>query len=158
KDETQERMMEIAAKSDDQLDDFARRIDAGFIADQLNTLSPYFVIYLGPPFPPTVRQMLDELDYELSMPPDSDRKHKLARTNRLPWEAGLTGMVKKLESRGWRPAIVTIGLSGVAVALAFLVLFRNDPATHPACNAAERTHIQTDPSVGVGLPLPVDHV
>ncbi|HTJ29945.1 MAG TPA: MFS transporter, partial [Acidobacteriaceae bacterium] len=43
---------------------------------------------------------------------------------------------------GWRWAFVSFALLGVVWCLIFFVWFRNDPATHPAVNAAERELIE----------------
>jgi sugar phosphate permease len=43
-----------------------------------------------------------------------------------------------IDGIGWRWAFVVFGLIGVAWALSFYVWFRDDPAEHPATNAAER--------------------
>jgi len=58
--------------------------------------------------------------------------------HRQAWEALLPGMVKKLESRGWRATLVLYGASGLFVAALFWVLFRNTPTLHPWANAAEQ--------------------
>jgi sugar phosphate permease len=46
-----------------------------------------------------------------------------------------------IELWGWRWMFVTFGLLGVAWAVVFFLWFRDDPAEHPAVNAAEREHI-----------------
>ena len=52
----------------------------------------------------------------------------------------------------WRPALVTIAVPGVLLALAFWLVFRNSPVEHPWTNRAERDEI--DPS---RLPRVPDH-
>lgn len=65
------------------------------------------------------------------------------RLNRLLLEAVFPAEIGKLYVRGWRPVFFTYGLSGLLVAAVFWVCFRNRPAEHPRCNAAERTLIES---------------
>lgn len=58
--------------------------------------------------------------------------------HRQAWEALLPGMVKKLESRGWRGTLIVYGASGIFVAALFWLIFRNNPSLHPQANAAEQ--------------------
>lgn len=55
---------------------------------------------------------------------------------------GAMPLAALLTSRlGWRWMFVAFGTLGVIWAAAFYLWFRDDPATHPAVNDAERTHI-----------------
>lgn len=63
------------------------------------------------------------------------------RLNRLLLEAVFPTEIGKLYVRGWRPVVILYGLAGVLVAVAFWIGFRNSPAEHPGCNAAERALI-----------------
>ncbi|MSR59777.1 MAG: MFS transporter [Planctomycetaceae bacterium] len=60
------------------------------------------------------------------------------RLNRLLMEAVFPTEIGKLYVRGWRPVVILYGLAGVLVAGVFWFYFRNTPAEHPGCNAAER--------------------
>lgn len=72
----------------------------------------------------------------------SDEGHRLSsvetrRLNRLIVEAAWPDAVRKLYGGGWRQVMWTYGASGLLVAAAFWIAFRNRPAEHPLCNAAE---------------------
>lgn len=132
------------------LNDDARRRAAELAASRLNAIPlGTLLVAHGAALPPAVERMATE-QHRLWQTSGTGHQRQVARLNRLLWEAGLPGTVKKLESRGWRPAIITIGLSGVGVAMAFFLLFRNDPAAHSACNTAELAHIQAVPATIAG--------
>jgi sugar phosphate permease len=59
------------------------------------------------------------------------------RFNRLVLEALFPSEIGKLYVRGWRPVLYVYGIAGVVVAMLFWFFFRNSPAEHPRCNAAE---------------------
>jgi len=42
-----------------------------------------------------------------------------------------------INQKGWRPALMVYGLTGIAVAWLFWWIVRDQPVDHPACNAAE---------------------
>lgn len=63
------------------------------------------------------------------------------RLNRLLLEAVFPSELGKLYVRGWRPVVILYGLAGVLVAAVFWLGFRNSPAEHRGCNAAERALI-----------------
>lgn len=86
-----------------------------------------------PELPPGLRQRLD--GYEKTDPDEAARRF---------WESALPLHVKRLEARGWRPTLVLFGGLGVFVASSFWWLFREDPARHPWCNAAEVALIHPD--------------
>ncbi len=46
----------------------------------------------------------------------------------------------------WRGAMLAISTLGIALAVAFWLLFRNSPAEHPWCNSAERQLIDDSPT------------
>src|SRR5438876_240365 len=54
------------------------------------------------------------------------------------------------QSGGWRIVLALYGTLGLAWAALFVWLYRDDPANHPACNAAERELIS--PQSGPGHP------
>ncbi len=72
------------------------------------------------------------------------------RFNRLVLEAMFPKEIGKLYVKGWRPVLFVYGLAGIVVATVFWICFRNSPAEHPRCNAAEQALI----AVG-GPPQPV---
>lgn len=51
---------------------------------------------------------------------------------------------------GWRKAFFALGILGLAWCTVFYVWFRNRPAEHPGCNAAERELIEAGPYSGGG--------
>ncbi len=55
---------------------------------------------------------------------------ELRRFNRLLIEAAFPGEIRKLYGRGWRPVMIVYGLSGVFVAIAIWLVFRNCPEEH----------------------------
>ncbi len=59
------------------------------------------------------------------------------RFNRLVLEAMFPKEIGKLYVKGWRPVLIVYGVAGIAVAAMFWFCFRNSPAEHPGCNAAE---------------------
>jgi MFS transporter, ACS family, glucarate transporter len=84
----------------------------------------------------------DALNYlERRTQGDSLAEPERLRMNRLLLEAALPKDIGKLYVRGWRPVLVTYGVSGLLVALVFWTCFRNNPAEHPWCNARERNLI-----------------
>ncbi len=68
--------------------------------------------------------------------------NELRRFNRLLIEAAFPGEIRKLYGRGWRPVMIVYGLSGVIVALAIWLVFRNRPEEHSGVNADERAVIE----------------
>jgi ACS family glucarate transporter-like MFS transporter len=56
------------------------------------------------------------------------------------------------EISGWRLGFLAAGLIGVVWCIAFYPWFRNDPASHPAVNAAELALIRTVPGEGTQTP------
>lgn len=68
---------------------------------------------------------------------------ELRRFNRLLIEAAFPAEIRKLYGRGWRPVMIVYGLSGVIVAIAIWLVFRNRPEEHSRVNAEERTLIET---------------
>jgi len=79
----------------------------------------------------------------------SDRES--LRLNRLVLESIFPREVGKLYVKGWRPVLVVYGLAGLLIAAVFWVCFRNSPAEHPRCNAAEQELI-----AGAGPPTAGD--
>jgi nitrate/nitrite transporter NarK len=80
------------------------------------------------------------------------------RLNRLLLEAAFPDAIKKLYGPGWRPTLLLYGAAGLVVAVLFWLCFRNRPAEHPLCNAAEVHFIAADqppaaPGPRTGLPL-----
>ncbi|MEX0724846.1 MAG: MFS transporter [Planctomycetaceae bacterium] len=67
---------------------------------------------------------------------------ELTRRNRLVAEAVFPDALGKLYVHGWRPVMITYGLIGIFVAAAVWLVYRDDPAQHPWCNAAERRLIK----------------
>ncbi len=65
------------------------------------------------------------------------------RFNRLLIEAAFPGEIRKLYGRGWRPVMIVYGLSGVIVAVAIWLVFRERPDQHSWVNEAERKLIET---------------
>ncbi|MBI3865805.1 MAG: MFS transporter [Planctomycetia bacterium] len=63
------------------------------------------------------------------------------RLNRLFLEGLFAKEIGKLYVKGWRPVLLVYGIAGLAVAATFWFCFRNSPAEHPWCNAAERSLI-----------------
>jgi len=63
------------------------------------------------------------------------------RFNRFILEALFPNEIGKLYVRGWRPVLFVYGFAGLVVAAIFWTCFRNSPAEHPRCNAAERSLI-----------------
>lgn len=66
---------------------------------------------------------------------------ELARLNRLFLESLFPREIGKLYVNGWRPVLLVYGIAGIAVAGVFWFCFRNSPAEHPWCSAAERSLI-----------------
>jgi sugar phosphate permease len=60
-----------------------------------------------------------------------------------------------LEWFGWRWMFIAFGLLGVIWAIAFYAWFRDDPATHPAVNSAEREWIGESRAVPVSRHDPI---
>lgn len=75
---------------------------------------------------------------KIELSPDEQR-----RFNRLLIEAAFPAEIRKLYGRGWRPVMVVYGLSGVIVAIAIWLAFRNRPEEHSWVNAEERAIIET---------------
>ncbi len=71
------------------------------------------------------------------------QKDELRRFNRLLIEAAFPGEIRKLYGRGWRPVMIVYGLSGVVVAVAIWLVFRERPHQHPWVNDAEKRAIET---------------
>ena len=71
------------------------------------------------------------------------QKDELRRFNRLLIEAAFPGEIRKLYGRGWRPVMIVYGLSGVVVAVAIWLVFRERPNQHPWVNDAEKRAIET---------------
>lgn len=67
--------------------------------------------------------------------------------HRQAWETLLPGMVKKIESRGWRMTLILYGASGLFVAALFWAVFRNNPAQHPWANPAEQRLVDGEEAV-----------
>src|SRR5439155_16366161 len=67
---------------------------------------------------------------------------ELRRFNRLLIEAAFPGEIRKLYGRGWRPVMVVYGLSGILVAVAIWLVFRERPEQHSWANDSERTLIE----------------
>ncbi|HEY2253158.1 MAG TPA: MFS transporter [Planctomycetaceae bacterium] len=63
------------------------------------------------------------------------------RFNRLVLEAMFPKEIGKLYVKGWRPVLIVYGFAGLVVAVFYWICFRNSPAEHPRCNAAERALI-----------------
>lgn len=63
------------------------------------------------------------------------------RFNRLVLEAMFPSEIGKLYVKGWRPVLYVYGFAGLVVAAIFWICFRNSPAEHPRCNAAEQAMI-----------------
>jgi sugar phosphate permease len=59
------------------------------------------------------------------------------RLNRLVLETAYPQAIRKVYVAGWRPVMVVFALAGLAVAALFWFLTRDDPMSHPRCNAAE---------------------
>src|SRR5205807_7836040 len=51
------------------------------------------------------------------------------------------------QSGGWRIVLTLYGLLGLGLAALFAWLFRDQPSTHPLCNAAERALIGHEPAI-----------
>jgi len=68
------------------------------------------------------------------------------RLNRFILEASFPGAVKRFRGIGWRPTMIIYGVVGLAVAIAFYVIARDLPESHPWCNAAERNVIDDEPT------------
>ena len=66
------------------------------------------------------------------------------RFNRLMLEALFPAEIGKLYVKGWRPVLFVYGIAGFVIAGLFWFFFRNSPAEHPRCNAAERALISGD--------------
>lgn len=102
-------------------------------------LLPAFLVGLPwDEIPLDLRQRLEALT--ASSTTDATRQE----TARRFWESALPQHVKKLEARGWRPTLILFGGLGIFVAAGFWWLFREDPARHPWCNAAEVALIHHD--------------
>jgi len=69
---------------------------------------------------------------------DSFSAAETIRFNRLVLEALFPAEIGQLYVQGWRPVLYVYGIAGVVIAGIFWVFFRNSPAEHPRCNAAER--------------------
>ena len=63
------------------------------------------------------------------------------RFNRLVLEAMFPSEIGKLYVKGWRPVLYVYGFAGLVVAAIFWICFRNSPAEHSRCNAAEQALI-----------------
>jgi len=74
------------------------------------------------------------------------------RFNRFVLEAMFPAEIGKLYVKGWRPVLWVYGIAGFAVAGIFWFYFRNSPAEHPDCNAAERRLIAGDQPRHAGQP------
>ncbi len=59
------------------------------------------------------------------------------RLNRLVLEQLFPGSVLQVYAPSWRPVLIIYGSIGLIVAGAFWWLYRDSPAEHPRCNAAE---------------------
>lgn len=70
-------------------------------------------------------------------------KDEEKRFNRLLIEAAFPGEIRKLYGRGWRPVMIVYGLSGVIVAIAIWLMFRERPEQHSWVNSAECELITT---------------
>lgn len=75
---------------------------------------------------------LKKLDAKESLSADTR-----GRFNRFLIEGSFPAELGKLYTRGWRPVIMVYGVAGILVASIFWFYFRDTPAQHPGCNAAE---------------------
>lgn len=66
--------------------------------------------------------------------------------NRLVVEATFPTSVKQMRGPGWRPTTISYGLVGIAIAIGFLIVVRDQPSKHPHCNLAERELIDDEPT------------
>ncbi len=79
----------------------------------------------------------------------------LSTADRRLWERAFPTGIKKYEARGWRWTLILFGLSGLTIAILFLIVFRDLPSEHPGCNVAEQ-HLIADgaPPVMKSAPAP----
>ncbi len=115
------------------------------------SLPPFLVDLPFDEVPPDLRRRLQALD-------DSSTTIATSKeTARRFWESALPQHLKKLEARGWRPTLILFGGLGIFVAAGFWWLFREDPARHPWCNAAEVALIHRDsPEISVSTAPPAE--
>jgi sugar phosphate permease len=92
------------------------------------------------PLPAEARAMMQR-------PPEELTAADVRRLNRLILETAYPEHVKKLYCAGWRPVMAVYGAIGLAVAALFWLCVRDDPASHPLCNAAEVALIEPGPRV-----------
>jgi sugar phosphate permease len=81
---------------------------------------------------------------------------QVTRLNRLILEAAHRDTVRKLYGTGWRPMMFLYGSLGLLVGVLVWWICRNQPADHPAVNAAERALIEGQPPVGPGRRTELD--
>jgi len=74
------------------------------------------------------------------------------RFNRFVLEAMFPNEIGKLYVRGWRPVLFVYGFAGLVVAGIFWTCFRNSPAEHSRCSAAEQALIAAGRPLQTGPP------
>jgi MFS family permease len=92
----------------------------------------------------------------VALPPEALSDAERERLNRLLLETAYPLGIKKAYVAGWRPVMIAFGLAGLAVAGLFWLCFRDAPARHPLCNAAEVRLIEAGrPPAGKALRVPL---
>ncbi len=84
----------------------------------------------------------EQADSLLERPFDELNVDEQTRLNRLLIEARFPDDVRKVHGRGWRPPMAIYGLAGIAMALLFWIVIRDEPRQHPRCNDQEIAFIE----------------
>ena len=87
------------------------------------------------------------------VPNDQLTQAQIERRNRLLFEAAYADQVRKVYGRSWRMVLLIYGAGGLAVALLFWLLVRDQPQDHRNCNEAERALIESGRPPGIGVPV-----